>query len=157
MGRRITSAVVLGALLSLGAVGTATPPSADASAVVARPAPDPEAGPCAGRDAWHPIRRYHATGLGRIRLRCGRYDGRGRWGYHKLVAKNRWNPWYQGMIGAVLESGEFEHQGSSVLYRSEWFIYCKRPYRFIVLVDTRTFGRKHSRGVVNAYEKFRKP
>ena len=35
-------------------------------------------------------------------LRCGRWDGEAGWGYRKMAAKGRWNPWYDGMIGATL-------------------------------------------------------
>jgi hypothetical protein len=152
MGRRIIGALLLGALV-LG--GTATQASAETHGVVARPAPEVDAGPCADRHRWHAVRHYHATGLGSVALRCGKWEPPKGWGYRKLVAKGRWNTWYDGMIGAVLETGEMEHQGAGLVYRSPWFTYCNPDYRFVVLVDTRTFGHDRARGVITAYKQFR--
>jgi hypothetical protein len=59
------------------------------------------------------------------------------------------------MIGAVLESGERERQGSAFVFRSPWFTYCDPEYRFIVVVDTRRSHDAAMMGVITAYERVR--
>lgn len=59
------------------------------------------------------------------------------------------------MISVVQDNGEAEVQGTTVVHRSGWFTYCNPEYRFVVVVDTRSFDHPALRGVITAYKKVR--
>ena len=40
------------------------------------------------------------------------------------------------------------------LYQTKWFTDCVPPYRFRVVVQTRTFGMQYPKGVITAYQEF---
>lgn len=107
---------------------------------------DAETGPCAGKPNFERFKSYSST-IGSIPLRCGRYDnGRG-FGYRKMVARGRWNTWYDGMIGATLQKPDrVEREGTTVVMLSQYFAECTPPYRFKVVIQT-----ANSKGIITAY------
>jgi hypothetical protein len=90
--------------------------------------------------------------MGAMPLRCGYYLEPAGWGFSKLVARGRWDPWWDGMIGATMQKPfETMYQGTSIRYKSEWFYQCNPIYRFVVIAENRTFGPGRM-GVINAYQ-----
>ncbi|MGI5352192.1 hypothetical protein ACQEU8_28970 [Streptomyces sp. CA-250714] len=89
-------------------------------------------------------------------LRCGRWDpDTGGWGKRKLDAKNRWDAWWDGMIGTTLQNpDDVDRAGTSKTYKSEWFEECNPEYRFIVVTETKQYG-DGKQGVINAYKLYR--
>ncbi len=151
MRRTWVVAILLGLLpavlpVFLGPSGTGT--------AVAAPAPDVGAGPC-GPDVgdWTIVQWYQSTGSGPVPMRCGNWDGLSGWGYRKAVALGRSGVWYEGMTGAVLSGFSVDVQGTTHVYRSQRFVYCDPEYRFVVVVQTRTFGHDHMRGIITAHKK----
>jgi len=136
-----------------------------ASMVVVAPAvadlPDAgsSAGACTGEGMSHVVKRYRpvAWGSGSVPLRCGLWNParhRG-WGYRKLVASGRWNLWWDGMIGATLQSpASVTHEGTSMTFKTKWFTNCSPVYRFVVVVESRPTPQGVVTGVNNAYQKF---
>lgn len=157
--RRIALTLLLPVLLVLVA-----PPAAPAApAAVAAPAapaavakvpPDGGGGPCAPDVSnWTVVRWFESSRSGPVPLRCGQWDGGRGWGYRKAVAKARWNPWYRDMMGAVLGAPtSMRVEGTTHLYFSSWFTYCDPEYRFKIVVQTRTFGHRHMKGIITAFE-----
>ena len=112
-------------------------------------------GLCADKSRSYRVKTYqHVQGEGSMPLRCGRWSSGSGWGWLKLDAKNRWNVWFDGMIGATLQNPrKVEVQGTSKVYKTEWFEWCDPVYRFIVVVETSTYG-DGKRGIITAYQKF---
>lgn len=112
--------------------------------------------PCSNLDDSTRVKSYQQVNtLGKVPLRCGRYlNGRG-WGFRKLVAKGRWNIWFDSMIGATLQSPKkVRREGSAYVYRTRWFKECDPVYRFKVVVETRAKDGKKM-GIVTAFQDFR--
>lgn len=138
--------------LMLGSLVLSGPAIADV------PDPGSSAGLCAGKGMSHVVKRYRpvAWGNGTVPLRCGRWNGTSGWGYRKLVAKGRWNVWFDGMIGATLESPtSVGQQGSATIFRTQWFTQCVPIYRFVVIVESRLTPQGVVSGVNNAYQDFK--
>ena len=128
-------------------------------AVADLPDPGSSAGVCAGQNASHLVKRYYpvAWGSGSVPLRCGRWDGSSGWGFRKLIAKGRWNPWYDGMIGATMHAPtSVTHEGTSTAFRTRWFTNCSPVYRFVVIVESRRTPQGVVRGIITAYQEVRK-
>ena len=140
-------------LVLMGSVVLHGPAAADV------PAPGGASGVCAGQGMSHVVKRYYgvAWGNGTVPLRCGLWNAsvqRG-WGYRKLVAKGRWNVWWDGMIGATMQSPASVTQvGTSTTFKSKWFTNCSPVYRFIVVVESRPTPQGGATGINNAYQKF---
>lgn len=112
--------------------------------------------PCLDQDASKRVKTYRQViSLGKVPLRCGQcVNGRG-WGLRKLVAKARWNIWFDSMIGATLQSPKkVRHEGTAYVYRTRWFTECDPVYRFKVVVETRAKDGKKM-GIVTAFQDFR--
>jgi hypothetical protein len=141
-------------LMLLGSVVVTSPAVADV--------PDPggaSASVCAGQSVSHVVRRYVgiAWGNSTVPLRCGQWSTAAQrgWGYRKLVAKGRWNPWWDGMIGATMQSpASVTTVGSSTTFKSRWFTQCVPIFRFVVVVESRPTPQGVVTGVNNAYQKF---
>ena len=70
-----------------------------------------------------------------------------------MVEKGRWNPWYDGMIGATMQNpAEIVYDGTSVKYISQWFPQCNPPYKFVVVTESRDYGGVGRMGVITAYQ-----
>ena len=121
--------------------------------------PDPgSAGACASKGMSDLVKRYRpvAWGNGSVPLRCGRWNGTSGWGYRKLVAKGRWNPWFDGMIGMTLGlPTTVGQQGTATIFKSRWFTECSPVYRFVVVVEARPTPQGVISGVNNAYQQFK--
>lgn len=120
------------------------------------PGPGGSAGACAGKGMSHVVKRYRPVGWGTggVPLRCGRWNGTRGWGYRKLVAKGRWNPWFDGMIGATLVTPRsVSHQGSATIFKTKWFTQCTPVYRFVVVVESRLTPQGVPSGINNVYQR----
>jgi len=92
-----------------------------------------------------------------VPLRCGRWDETKGWGYRKLVAKGRWNPWFDGMIGATLQAPTSVTQsGTATRFQTQWFTQCNPVYRFVVVVESKLTPQGVVTGVNNANQQFQK-
>jgi hypothetical protein len=123
------------------------------------PGPGSGSGVCSGQNQSHLVKRYYpvAWGNGHVPLRCGRWDGSSGWGYRKLLAKGRWNIWYDGMIGATMHAPtKVTHEGTSTAFRTQWFTNCSPVYRFVVIVESRRTPQGVARGIITAYQEVRK-
>lgn len=111
---------------------------------------------CAEQSKDHIHKWYTARNGIRVPLRCGTWSGTKGFGLRKLVAKDRWNPWYRGMITLTLRSPyQVTRDGTTWVYQSRTFVDCDPPYHFRVVVQTRnTGGTKRMRGIVTAYQRF---
>ena len=139
-------------LVLMGSVVLHGPAAADV------PAPGGASGVCAGQGMSHVVKRYHgvAWGNGTVPLRCGRWTGTGGWGYRKLVAKGRWNAWFDGMIGATLQMPtSVAQQNSATIFRTGWFTQCNPVYRFVVVVEARMTPQGVISGINNAYQQYK--
>jgi hypothetical protein len=114
-------------------------------------------GACAHLTKGYLVKRYENVQVwGTMPLRCGYLDGSRGWGFAKMVAKGRWNPWYDGMIGATLQNPEsIVYSGTSARYQSQWFPQCSPPYRFVVVTESRPYGSGRM-GIITAYQQYTK-
>ncbi|MGA8995684.1 MAG: hypothetical protein WB441_15385 [Nocardioidaceae bacterium] len=72
-----------------------------------------------------------------------------------MKAKNRWNTWWDGMIGATLQNpSNVVVEGTGKTYKTDWFYYCDPVYKFVVVTETSSYG-DGKRGVITAYQKFK--
>ena len=110
---------------------------------------------CAGQSNDHIHKWYVARNGIRVPLRCGRWDGKKGFGVRKLVAKDRWNTWYRGMITLTLRSPhQVTREGTTWIYQSRTFIDCDPQYHFRIVVQTKKIGgTKRMRGIITAYQK----
>lgn len=145
--RRLVAVV---SVLAVGSIVLVGPAEADL------PVPGgPLSGVCAGKGMSHLVKRYRPAVWfgGSVPLRCGRWNGTRGWGYRKLVGKGRWNPWYDGMIGATLAlPTSVVLQGTATIFTSKWFTQCSPVYRFVVIVEARLTSQGVTSGVINAYK-----
>jgi hypothetical protein len=130
------------------------------TALIQVPVAGASADPCAGQNMSHLVTTYSpaAWGDGHVPLRCGSWNAntqRG-WGYRKLVAKGRWNVWFDGMIRVTLATPtRLTQAGFSTRFYTAWFNNCDPQYRFVVVVEARNTPHGVVTGVNNAYQDFR--
>lgn len=125
---------------------------------IVSPSPAEASGACGDR-SMNSIKRYYPTKAGRVPLRCGFHNhtkNKG-FGVRHLEARGRYNIWYQGMIGATLASpASIKSDGTTFVYRTEYFTDCDPVYRFKVIVQTKNVGgTRLMRGVITAYKEKR--
>lgn len=128
------------------------------AAMIVCPAPAEAAGACADR-SMNSIKRYYDTRAGKVPLRCGfhNYAKNKGFGVRHLEARGRYNVWYRGMIGATLGNPlTITREGTTFIYRTNYFEDCDPVYRFKVIVQTKNVGgTKLMRGVITAYKEKR--
>lgn len=113
-------------------------------------------GPCSLLPRHYNVKQYGAVAIhGTMPLRCGYFNGTKGFGFAKLSAKGRWDPWWDGMIGATLQNpqGGVVQDGTSFKYRTRWFYECTPVYRFIVVTDVRPYGPGRM-GIITAYQQW---
>lgn len=114
------------------------------------------AGPCKDKAKGHKVKTHkYVQTEGKVPLRCGRYSAGSGWGWRKLKAKDRWNVWWDGMIGATMQSplSFVEQQGTAKVFKTEWFEECDPVYRFVVVVETSRRGNGKM-GIITAYQQW---